>query len=157
MRFFGKLAELSAALALLILVVMTISAVFMRYFMGQPIQWTEEMSGLLMIWVVMLGGVVAERDRAHLTIPFVVDMLPAKIKRIIATLTALASVGLLLYMALLGYRLAEMTQFKLTQILKISWFWIDLAVPVGALATAVYTLYWLINDLKQSSSKEVEQ
>lgn len=157
MRFFGKLAELSAALALLVLVVMTISAVFMRYFMGQPIQWTEEMSGLLMIWVVMLGGVVAERDRAHLTIPFMVDMLPAKIKRIIATVTALSSVGLLLYMALLGYRLAEMTQFKLTQILKISWFWIDLAVPVGALATAVYTLYWLINDLKKSSSKEVEQ
>lgn len=157
MRFFGKLAEFCAALALLILVVMTISAVFMRYFMGQPIQWTEEMSGLLMIWVVMLGGVVAERDRAHLTIPFMVDMLPATIKRIIATITALASVGLLLYMALLGYRLAEMTQFKLTQILKISWFWIDLAVPVGALATAVYTLYWLINDLKQSSGKEVKQ
>ena len=75
MRFFGKLVELSAALALFILVIMTIAAVFMRYFVGQPIQWTEEMSGLLMIWVVMLGGVVAERDRAHLTIPFVVDCL----------------------------------------------------------------------------------
>ncbi|MCV5676267.1 TRAP transporter small permease subunit, partial [Escherichia coli] len=36
---------------------------FMRYFIGQPLQWTEEMSGMLMIWVVMLGGVVAERDR----------------------------------------------------------------------------------------------
>lgn len=57
------------------------------------------MSGLLMIWVVMLGGVVAERDRAHLTIPFVVDMFPHKVKRIIASLVALLSIGLLVYMA----------------------------------------------------------
>ncbi|MFR4486888.1 MAG: hypothetical protein ACLT78_07850 [Escherichia coli] len=26
----------------------------MRYFICQPLQWTEEMSGMLMIWVVML-------------------------------------------------------------------------------------------------------
>lgn len=157
MRFFGKLVELSAALALFILVVMTIAAVFMRYFVGQPIQWTEEMSGLLMIWVVMLGGVVAERDRAHLTIPFVVDMLPHNVKRIIASLVALLSIGLLVYMAWLGYRLAEMAQYKVTQILKVSWFWIDVAVPVGTLATAIYTLYWLINDFKQVDVGEEKQ
>ncbi len=57
----------------------------------------------------------------------------------------------------LGYRLAEMAQFKVTQILKVSWFWIDLAVPVGALATAIYTLYWLINDTKQSDSGDKMQ
>ncbi len=154
MRVLGKIAELCAALALFILVVMTISAVFMRYFMGQPIQWTEEMSGFLMIWVVMLGGVVAERDRAHLTIPFVVDMLPGKIKRVVATVVALASIGLLLYMAWLGYSLAVMAQFKVTQILKISWYWIDLAVPVGTIATACFAVYWLINDLKNESPVE---
>lgn len=77
MRLFGKVAEFSAAFALFVLVVVTIGAVFMRYFIGQPLQWTEEMSGMLMIWVVMLGGVVAERDRAHLTIPFLMEMLRA--------------------------------------------------------------------------------
>lgn len=154
MRIFGKLAEICAALALLILVVITIAGVFMRYFMGQPIQWTEEMSGFLMIWVVMLGGVVAEREKAHLTIPFVVDILPVKIKTLVSVLVSIASIGLLLYMAWLGYRLAEMAQFKVTQILKISWFWIDLAVPVGALATACFALYWLIDDLKKNISPE---
>ncbi len=78
MRLFGKVAEFSAAFALFVLVVVTIGAVFMRYFIGQPLQWTEEMSGMLMIWVVMLGGVVAERDRAHLTIPFLMEMLPVQ-------------------------------------------------------------------------------
>ena len=150
MRLFGKVAEFSAAFALFVLVVVTIGAVFMRYFIGQPLQWTEEMSGMLMIWV-------AERDRAHLTIPFLMEMLPGKLRRVIAVLVALLSIALLLYMAWLGYRLAEMAQFKVTQILKVSWFWIDLAVPVGALATAIYTLYWLINDTKQSDSGDKMQ
>ncbi|HAJ5731351.1 TPA: TRAP transporter small permease, partial [Escherichia coli] len=30
-------------------------------------------------------------------------------------------------------------------------------VPVGALATAIYTLYWLINDTKQSDSGDKMQ
>ena len=134
MRLFGKVAEFSAAFALFVLVVVTIGAVFMRYFI-----------------------VVAERDRAHLTIPFLMEMLPGKLRRVIAILVALLSIALLLYMAWLGYRLAEMAQFKVTQILKVSWFWIDLAVPVGALATAIYTLYWLINDTKQSDSGDKMQ
>lgn len=103
MRLFGKVAEFSAAFALFVLVVVTIGAVFMRYFICQPLQWTEEMSGMLMIWVVMLGGVVAERDRAHLTIPFLMEMLPGKLRRVIAVLVALLSIALLLYMAWLGY------------------------------------------------------
>lgn len=155
MRVFGKIAEICAALALFILVVMTIAAVFMRYFWNQPIQWTEEMSGFLMIWVVMLGGVVAERDKAHLTIPFVVDGLASKVRTVISIIISCVSVALLLYMAYLGYELAVMTEFKVTQILKISWYWIDLAVPVGATATAAFTVYWLIKDLyKKDDDKE---
>ena len=50
MRLFGKVAEFSAAFALFVLVVVTIGAVFMRYFIGQPLQWTEEMSGMLLTY-----------------------------------------------------------------------------------------------------------
>lgn len=154
MRVFGKIAEICAALALLVLVVMTISAVFMRYFWNQPIQWTEEMSGFLMIWVVMLGAVVAERDRAHLTIPFVVDGLRKKLRTAVSVIISLISIALLLYMAQLGYDLAVKTEFKVTQILKISWYWIDIAVPIGAIGTAAFTLYWLIKDLTKKENDE---
>lgn len=154
MRVFGKIAEICAALALLVLVVMTIAAVFMRYFWNQPIQWTEEMSGFLMIWVVMLGAVVAERDRAHLTIPFVVDGLRKKLRTAVSVIISLISIALLLYMAQLGYDLAVKTEFKVTQILKISWYWIDIAVPIGAIGTAAFTLYWLIKDLTKKENDE---
>ncbi|MGH7005853.1 MAG: TRAP transporter small permease, partial [Alphaproteobacteria bacterium] len=51
----------------------------MRYFIGQPLQWTEEISGLLMVWIVMIGGISAERTDQHLAIPILVEKLSPKI------------------------------------------------------------------------------
>ncbi|HDT1391270.1 TPA: TRAP transporter small permease subunit, partial [Escherichia coli] len=51
MRLLGKMIEVAAVLTLFILVIMTIAAVIMRYCFHMPLQWTEEVSGLLMIWV----------------------------------------------------------------------------------------------------------
>ena len=143
MRILGKLVETAAVLALFILVLMTTVAVIMRYCMNAPLQWTEEMSGLLMVWVVMLGGVVAERDGAHLSIPFITDALPRCLRRALNGVVTLISITLLLVVAWYAWKLAEGTAFKVTQILKISWFWIDIAVTVGAIGIACFTVHRL--------------
>ena len=80
--------EVAAVLTLFILVIMTIAAVIMRYCFHMPLQWTEEVSGLLMIWVVMFGAVVAERDNTHLSIPFLADALTSRGQRILAFLVS---------------------------------------------------------------------
>lgn len=142
-----------AASLLLSLVVVTIAAVSMRYFFGSPLQWTEEVSGLLMIWIVMIGGVAAERDKEHLSIPLLLDCLPKKAGALINFIVAAASIVGLLYMAYLAYRLAMMAQFKRTQILQISWFWIDIAVTVGAIGIAGYLAFSLIGHIRELRSK----
>ena len=149
----AKLWDYAAASILLALVVITIMAVTMRYFFGSPIQWTEEVSGLLMVWIVMIGGVAAERDKEHLSIPLLLDCLPKKAGALINLLVSAVSIAGLLYMAFLAYRLAMMAQFKRTQILQISWFWIDIAVTVGAVGIAGYLTFSLIGharDLKRN-------
>ncbi|WP_058911351.1 TRAP transporter small permease [Entomohabitans teleogrylli] len=145
MRLLGKAADIAAVMTLLVLVVMTTIGVIMRYCLNTPLQWSEEMSGLLMIWVVMLGGIVAERDRVHLSIPFVVDALPTAARRLAQALISLISAGLLVAVAWLAWKLAQGTAFKVTQILKISWFWIDIAVTVGALGIACLSLWRLFS------------
>ena len=148
-----NLCDYVAASLLLSLVVVTIAAVSMRYFFGSPLQWTEEVSGLLMIWIVMIGGVAAERDKEHLSIPLLLDCLPKKAGALINFIVAAASIVGLLYMAYLAYRLAMMAQFKRTQILQISWFWIDIAVTVGAIGIAGYLAFSLIGHIRELRSK----
>ena len=50
-----KLSNGLIALLLGILVCITVGGVFMRYIMNAPWHWVEEMSGLLMVWIVFLG------------------------------------------------------------------------------------------------------
>lgn len=140
MKYLEKLATFMAAFTLFVLVAISIGGVFMRYFFNSPWHWTEEMSGLLMVWIVFLGMAVAERQETNLTISFITDAMRPKLSALVNLVMCVASVVLLVYMAWLGYKLAGSVQMRLTQILKVSLYWLYIAVPVGAVLTAVFTL-----------------
>lgn len=129
-----------AGLLVLALIGITAAAVVARYVLGAPFQWVEEMSGFLMIWIVFLGAIGCEIEDNHLRIDVGTMLLPDCVTRWLGVGVGLASVGLLGYMAWLGYALADKAALKKTQILRISWFWIDIAVTVGALALALVML-----------------
>ena len=69
------------SLALIILVIVTSSAVFMRYIVRKPILWQEEVQAFCQVWMVFLGGSVAFRTGSIVAIEMVVDALPEKLKR----------------------------------------------------------------------------
>lgn len=140
MKGLEKIGEWVAGVLLLALVLVAIAGVVMRYFFNSPLHWGEEMTGLLMAWIVLIGMAIAERKDSNLTITFITDVLPQKLSAWIALLVSVLSIVLLVYMAWLGYQLASASGFRQTQILKISWFWIYIAVPVGALWTACFTV-----------------
>lgn len=150
----GLVSALGGAM-IAILVAITTAAVFMRYILGMPLQWTEEVSGILMIWIVMLGAISCEWRRQHLTIDFAVGALPPAARRALTILVALASIAVLVLMAWLAWNLAQTASFKRTQILRVSWFWLDLAVVVGALGTAIVTLHQLFFPPEPASDDQI--
>jgi TRAP-type C4-dicarboxylate transport system permease small subunit len=138
MKTIARLTDWLAALPLLALLVIFNLGVVMRYFVDRPLHWTEEVSGLLMIWIVMFGAVAAERDNQHLAIPVLVDLLPPKVTATVNLVVSLLSAVFLLYVSYVGAMLALSVNFKVTGILRISYFWIDIAVPVGFVVIAAY-------------------
>ena len=126
-----------ASILLAVLIVLFNAAVLMRYVFHQPIHFTEELSALLLIWIVMVGAIAAEHENQHLSITVLTDLMRERPRQLLGLLTDILSVVVLLFVAWLGWRLANTVQFKITSILRISWFWIDLAVPVGAAGAAV--------------------
>lgn len=138
-----------AVVPLVALIILFNVAVLMRYVVGQPLHFTEEVSGILLIWIVMIGAIDAERDDQHLAITVLTDLLREKPRRVLAFLTDLLSGVTLLFVAWLGWKLANSVQFKLTDILRISWFWIDLAIPVGFTGVALIMLARAIRSFRQ--------
>lgn len=131
-------AILSSLMAILLLI--TVSGVFMRYVMHDPLHWVEEISGLLMVWIVFMGVFFAERDYENLTISFLVDKFKSNWQRFLAIILGLLSVAVLIFSAWLGWELANSVQARSTRILGVSLFWIYIPVTIGFSATAILML-----------------
>ena len=138
MKVLSKIPTAIAGGALAFLVSVTVLSVVARYVFDAPLHWLEEVSGLLMIWIVMVGAIATERDGQHLTIPMLTDALPRRLAAGIEVAINALSIAVLTYVAWLGTKLAIGAREKLTDILEISWFWIDIAVPIGALGVVFY-------------------
>ena len=61
-------------LVLVLLCVVTAGIVFRA--LNEPLSWTDEMSGYLMVWIACLGWMIATRHGTHIRIRLVLDKLP---------------------------------------------------------------------------------
>lgn len=67
------------------LVALTVAAVFMRYVVGKPFGWTEEIQMLLLVWSVFSGASIAFRERGHIAIDLLTNALPVKVQKVVET------------------------------------------------------------------------
>ncbi|OAM77584.1 TRAP transporter small permease [Devosia elaeis] len=148
MKFLERPVNWLLAISLAALVVLSNWAVFQRYVLSQPLHFAEEMSVFLFIWIVMLGAIAAEKDDRHLTISVLTDAFPAKLGKVLDLILSLLSIVVLLYAAKIGLDLALASQTRVTQILRIPYFWIYIAFPIGCAGICIFTAHRLIGVLR---------
>ncbi|SIQ61720.1 MULTISPECIES: TRAP transporter small permease [unclassified Bosea (in: a-proteobacteria)] len=95
-RVFDRAMEAVAALLIVALLV-TVTLGIVTRAMGEPLIWTDEVSRFLMLWVAVVGWVMASRRRVHIRIRFFHDMMPARGWR---TAEALMQLAMMLFGAL---------------------------------------------------------
>ena len=127
----------SAAWILACLLLAAISALGMwqvvaRFVLSQPSTWTEESMRRLLIWMVMLGTVVAFRRGALVSVDLMLRTARGAwlaTVRWIITGTALAYLAVLLWY---GIDLVTRIRFQTFASLELSMGWAYAALPVGA-------------------------
>ena len=70
----GNLDVAVASIALIVLILLTFSGVIMRYIVGKPYTWLEEVQLFCMVWIVFAAGGAAFRTGSHVAIEMVVEM-----------------------------------------------------------------------------------
>ena len=65
-RAIGAVVEPAAAFLVIVEVAILATGVFTRYVMRQPLDWTDELATILLLWLAMLGAVVAYRRGEHI-------------------------------------------------------------------------------------------
>lgn len=133
--FDAGLAAAACVLATLLTIAVMIGVITRA--VGEPLIWTDEASRFLMVWLAMVGWLMASRRGAHIRIRFFHDLLPPRLW-LAAELVLQAAV--VLGSALLAIFGIELIRRNLTieaTTLPVSMAWLYLPIVVAGAATAV--------------------
>ena len=143
----GKLAGAVSSALLCLLVGVTVLAVALRYVLGTPLSWSEELSTLMMMWIIMIGAVFAKGKDGMLRMDIIFNVMPPRMQRCMAVLQELVHCLLFGMMTYFGYRLAVHAGAKTMPLLGVPMFWLYMALPVGAAGMLLMTLVRLWSDV----------
>ncbi|WP_082145597.1 TRAP transporter large permease subunit [Microvirga massiliensis] len=125
------LIEIPAALIVVAEIVVLLAGIIARYVFHSPIVWSDELAGILFLWLAMLGAVIALQRGEHMRMTAIVGMLPPRAQAfldVVAMAAALAFLILLIYPA---YEFAADEVWVTTPALEIANSWRAAALPVG--------------------------
>lgn len=131
---------------LVMLMMMTMAAlvftnVVTRYVFGFSINWSEEFSRYLMIWVAYLGGGLAMREGRHVAIEYLQGLLPPRLAPYARAAVGILILAFLVALTVLGWQLSQFAWRQRTPVLGLPQGAVYLALPIGA---ALFGLHLLL-------------
>ena len=142
LRLASGLPELFLGLLMIGVVTLLLAEVVLRYFLHQPLAWSQEVAQFLFVWLALLGAAVGVKRNAHIHTDILVARLPAPSRRVATTVRLTLS---LIFAATLVVSGVVYTQISFTQrflVTQIPVGWQALALP----ATAALMLIYFLND-----------
>ena len=106
-------------LSTLVIFVILAANTVLRYATGSSLQWANEVPELLFPWLVVAGVVLAAQQGAHIATTFLMEALPAKAQRVIATVSWLVVAGLYATLAVATFRMLEIVHDEKSPILQL--------------------------------------
>ncbi|KXF74710.1 hypothetical protein ATN84_22715 [Paramesorhizobium deserti] len=103
-----------------------------RYVLDAPPFWGEETARFMMFFLVLTGSALAIRLYQHPRLTMFADMLPVRGGKWLSVISDAVVLGTLIVLLVQGIQLAIEEGIMRTPALRISYFWIYLAYPVGA-------------------------
>ncbi len=90
-RGIGTVVNAVAALLVLVEVAVLSAGVFTRYVLANPLVWSDELATLVLVWLAMLGAVVAYRRGEHISLSVLVRRAPPRVRRVLETISPVAT------------------------------------------------------------------
>lgn len=138
----GLVVTNQAALALMMMVMATLVFVNVvsRYVFGDSLNWSEEVSRYLMIWVTYLGAGLAMREGKHVAIEYGQGLLPRWLQPWFRGLLALVILGFMGVLMVVGVQFSEFAWRQRSPVMQWPMGAVYLAIPIGALLFALHFL-----------------
>jgi TRAP-type C4-dicarboxylate transport system permease small subunit len=166
-RILTNLDAVICGATLTVCVVLVNLNVVFRYFLNNPIKWTDEVVTSLFIWTVFMGSAYAHRRHAHLGVDIVMNLIHGHARQVIEFVMDIIQI---LILALLTYISAQYVcnliwkrgiifgtvdgvwqyvgkiKLTMTDTLRIPKWYTGIAVPLGFGLSFIYAVYFFLRD-----------
>ncbi|GCL62685.1 TRAP transporter small permease [Pseudaquabacterium pictum] len=139
-RAIGGLCRGVLWLSTVIIFVILVGNTVLRYASGSSLQWANEVPELLFPWLVMSGVVLAAQQGAHIATTFLMDAVPARVGRIVATGSWMVVAALYGTLAVATLRMLELVHDEKSPILGVPGSITYACVMVGMALLALLAL-----------------
>ena len=139
-RYFLDVNRWALILLLAAMAVIIFVNVGLRYLTNQSLEWAEEVSRHMMIWLTFLGAGPVLRYGGHIAVENLQDSLPRRLAiavRVVVALLLFAFAGIMIWY---GWLYMERAMFQLTAVTQIPFAYIYAAMPVGGVLLVVHML-----------------
>ncbi|MCK1710522.1 TRAP transporter large permease subunit [Bradyrhizobium sp. 143] len=130
-RILGHVVAVPAALLVLAEIAVLSAGIVGRYVFRSPIIWSDELAGILFLWLAMLGSVIAFQRGEHMRMTAIVGVLSAEVRAFLDVIAAAASLAFLVLVVWPAYEFAADEAFVTTPALEIVNSWRAAALPIG--------------------------
>lgn len=147
-QFVNFVEETLCCLLLAFMLVVVFIATISRYVFNYPIGWTDEIAKICFTWIVFLAASVGVRKKSHISINFIVRVMPIKFQFMSLVIANALIFLILLSIIYYGYRLCLMTMPVTTPMLGISNAVVYSSAPISACLMLFHHARNVIDDIK---------
>jgi TRAP-type C4-dicarboxylate transport system permease small subunit len=148
-----KLFEYAVVLAMAGVTVILFVNVFLRYVLHSPFSWAEEISVLLLVWIVFLGAGLVQSRNDHVAITYLFDPLPRRGKRLFLIFGNLVVCAVLVVHLVASFQLLKVQMHSSMMSLRASMTVFALAPLVGIGGLLFFTLNLILKELREKDGK----
>ena len=140
-----------SAFGLTAMMLVTVYNVIMRYLFAKPIYGVVELVGMILVLTSTFGMALCQKEKAHIAITLITDMLPARIKTtsvVFGLLMSLICYGIITWqMSIQTIEYFERGTGALSSDLGINWGYISALFVVGSFVFTIVLLMQFIQTL----------
>ncbi len=130
--------------ALLLVVMMEVTS---RYLLNRPFPWVQELTMLMITYIVFLGIPAMYRHKSLVIIEFLFNRLPVQVKQYIAIIWEILIGFFLVYLIGSAYDLQELQSRYTSPTLDISFRYFTIPVLLCAASMFLFNIYFIIGHL----------
>jgi TRAP-type transport system small permease protein len=144
---------LRGLLALLLgtLTVCVFLQVLIRFAFKFPLPWTEEVARLAFVYSIFVGATLAVRENDHISVDFLLAVLPAGVRRVVRLVGTLLVAIFLVAMTWQGIAFVQATGVQMTPVLQVPFRYLYVVIPLSGALMLLYLVLGAIDERRRET------